>query len=425
VERARWGFTAAGIARRLARRWRLPAWLADVVSHLGLPAETAQGLGTDPLLLRSVQLAVALVEKAHGGLHLEVGSPADTLAKELGLTADDLSEIHHSSHAVHSPAHWQPPASMPLLRDLLALAAENRRLADSPVLERLECDVDQLQRALGEQRASETRRLLAQKLNTLAEFAAGAGHEINNPLAVISGQAQYLLVHEADPDRQKSLQKIIGQTQRVHEILTELMQFARPGKPQKQRVNLGSLIREVAITLGDLAGQRQVRLVCPEPEPPVAVHADPRQVRNALTSLLRNAIEAAPPEGWAGVQVHALAADVVELWVEDSGSGLTPAQRENMFDPFYSGRQAGRGRGLGLPTAWRLARENGGDVVYCDRTERPTRFVLSLPRVPEPMAAAHTNGNGHHPSASPPLLPEPTNGHVNENSTAPTPVAES
>ena len=93
------------------------------------------------------------------------------------------------------------PSTIPLLRDLLIVAAENRRLTDASVLDRLEADVDHLHRALEEQRASETLRLQGQKLATLAEFAAGAGHEINNPLAVISGQAQYLLGHEADPAR--------------------------------------------------------------------------------------------------------------------------------------------------------------------------------------------------------------------------------
>ena len=69
------------------------------------------------------------------------------------------------------------------------------------------------------------------KLEALAEFAAGAAHEINNPLAVISGQAQYLLGHEAETVRQQSLQKIISQVQRIHLVLTELMQLrARAGR---------------------------------------------------------------------------------------------------------------------------------------------------------------------------------------------------
>ena len=167
-------------------------------------------------------------------------------------------------------------------------------------------------------------RLQTDKLETLAEFAAGAGHEINNPLAVISGQAQYLLGYESDPGRQKALQTIIGQTQRIHDLLTELMQFARPAKPHKRPIDVGSLMREVTVALGDLAAQRQVRLVSPEPEHPLMLNADPRQLRTALTCLLRNAIEAAPPEGWAGVRVQTPTTDRLELLIEDSGPGPAP-----------------------------------------------------------------------------------------------------
>jgi signal transduction histidine kinase len=73
------------------------------------------------------------------------------------------------------------------------------------------------------------------------------------------------------------------------------------------------------------------------------------------------------------------------VFVEDSGPGPAPEQRPHLFDPFYSGRSAGRGRGLGLPLAWRLARQQGGDVsLEPARPGQPTRFVLSLPRHAHP-----------------------------------------
>jgi signal transduction histidine kinase len=202
------------------------------------------------------------------------------------------------------------------------------------------------------------------------------------------------MANEQDPARQRCLQTIVGQTQRVHEILRELMQFARPGRPQKRNLDPASLIREASIALGGLAEQRRVRLVCPEPEVDFGICADGRQVQVALTSLLRNAIEAAPAEGWAGVRVEANRPDFLDLVVEDSGPGPTPAQQEHMYDPFYSGRSAGRGRGLGLPTAWRLARENGGSVTFDELSTGPTRFVLSLPRA---VAANgfHSPDDGH------------------------------
>jgi len=69
----------------------------------------------------------------------------------------------------------------------------------------------------------------------------------------------------------------------------------------------------------------------------------------------------------------------VSVVVEDSGPGPTALDREHLFDPFYSGRRAGRGSGLGLPTAWQLARQHGGDVRFDASETGPTRFVLTLP----------------------------------------------
>src|SRR5205807_2370784 len=158
-------------------------------------------------------------------------------------------------------------------------------------------------------------------------------HEINNPLAVISGQAQYLLAHEQDPPRRRALQTITGQAQRIHQILTDLMQFARPATPRRQALDAAGLMRDVAESLQGLANDRKVRLVCAEPPAPVAVHADPSQARTALACLLRNALEAAPAEGWAGVRVEVGGAGAVALIVEDNGNGPAPGDREHVFAP--------------------------------------------------------------------------------------------
>jgi signal transduction histidine kinase len=414
TECQRWGFDQAAIGRRLARRWALPAWLSTIVGHLALPVDIAEGLGADRELFRLVQLAVGLAQGRQSLLRLDVGKQPQEIAVDLGLSAADLDELQKGESFARAEPHIRAEdrlggslalpttddsTSVSLLQELLALAEENRRLAECPVLERLEREMDELHQALARQRASEISRLQTAKLCTLAEFAAGAGHEINNPLAVISGQAQYLLGHlqiadceapqeGSDPAPQnmssalveKALRTIIGQAQRIHEMLTQLMQFARPARPQKRMLDLNNLIREVVIELRDLADQRRVRLECPESDLPLRIQADPRQLHMALTCLLRNAIEAAPPDGWAGIRLTTPTADPLEILVEDNGTGPTPQQLEHIFDPFYSGRQAGRGRGLGLPTAWRLAREHGGDVSFEAQAHGPTRFILSLPR---------------------------------------------
>jgi signal transduction histidine kinase len=438
VERHHWGLDQAALGRRLARRWGLPPWLSAVVGYLGLPPEDARRCGGSPDLFAVVRLAVALARRGGAALRLAAGAVPEESAAALGLAPaalDDLAGAEtDKGPRTKDEKSGIGPSQVPLLTDLLALAAENRRLRDVPTLRRGEAEADTLADALQEARAGEAERLRAQKLASLAEFAAGAGHEINNPLAVISGQAQFLLnklraprprvltsVHgtaegekgrEGEGEREDgtvspspslplspsleeaepALRKIVEQAQRIHQILRELMQFARPPRPHAELFDVGDLVHEVATYLGDLAAHRRVRMVVSRPEHPVALCADLGQVRTALTCLLRNAVEAAPADGWAGVRLETPGPDVVEIVVEDNGPGPPPQQREHLFDPFYSGRSAGRGRGLGLPTAWRLARQHGGDVGFVSLPDGPTRFVLRLPR--ESATLPTSNGNG-------------------------------
>jgi signal transduction histidine kinase len=408
VQRRHWGRDQAAIGRRLARRWRLPAWLAPVVGHPDLPVETARTVGADVTLFRTVQLAIAGVEREQRALCLLAGVNVEACGVPPIVFQEEATPVQAANDCAPAsvraswpagrrarPPRWVNPKTVPLLCDLLVLAAENRRSRSTPVLAGLEQEVDALHRALQEVLAGEEERLRVRKLAALAELAAGAGHEINNPLAVISGQAQYLLHHESEPARQQALQTIVAQAQRIHEILSELRQFARPAPPQKQPLDLLALVHDVFACLAEFAAQRQVQLLCPLPQHTAHLRGDPRQLHVALSCLVRNGIEAAPADGWVSVRVEACEPEAVHVIVEDSGPGPLPAQCEHLFDPFYSGRQAGRGRGLGLPTAWRLAREHGGDVYFDADPGGPTRFVLTLP--------GSDQGSGERRGVSPPI----------------------
>jgi two-component system NtrC family sensor kinase len=126
-----------------------------------------------------------------------------------------------------------------------------------------------------------------------------------------------------------------------------------------------------------LADKRQVQLQEPEALPVQSLLVDAGQIRTVLTALLRNAVEAPPPAGWARLGVDQPPDGGLTFVVEDSGPGPGPADREHLFDPFYCGRKAGRGQGLGLATAWQLARLHDGEVRF--QGDGPTRFLLVLP----------------------------------------------
>jgi signal transduction histidine kinase len=191
-----------------------------------------------------------------------------------------------------------------------------------------------------------------------------------------------LLNSETDEERQAALESIMRQVQRIHGILTDLMQFARPGRTARHPLCLRQVVHAVTDELATLAEERQVDLRSEEIETSARVLGDARQIQSALAALVRNGLEAATPDGWVRIRAERPRPDHVDLVVEDSGPGPDPIQSQHMFDPFYSGRTAGRGRGLGLPTAWRLAREHGGDVRFVPLPDGPTRFVMSLPVIP-------------------------------------------
>ncbi|HVL13906.1 MAG TPA: HAMP domain-containing sensor histidine kinase [Gemmata sp.] len=379
-----WGLDQAAVARRLASRWRLPAWVATTVGCLTLPLRVAGPLVPYRDLFAIVQLAVMEAEAATTSFGLTHGADRAALLGRLRVDPDTL--------APHEPAAGPQPAAagsgldpdphrVPLVRNLLRMAAESRRRNGPALVARLEEQVDHLHRVAAELGEQAGARLRDAKLAGLAELAAGAGHEINNPLAVISGTAQRLLRWEDDPDRRDSLQVIVRQTHRIAGILRDLMTFARPPRPHARAFTAAELLAALTTELSGLAEDRRALLEVEESPAGIMLEGDPGQLGEAVRAVVRNAIEASPPDGWVKVAVASPDDSCeVTITVEDSGPGLSGEVAEHAFDPFYCGRSAGRGRGLGLSTAWQLVRQNGGDLSYQPDADSPTRFVFTLRR---------------------------------------------
>ncbi|MBS0263083.1 MAG: HAMP domain-containing histidine kinase [Planctomycetes bacterium] len=204
------------------------------------------------------------------------------------------------------------------------------------------------------------------KLRALAEFAAGAGHEINNPVATIVGYAQQLMVGESDPDRRQALATIGAQAYRIRDMIGDVMLFARPPAPNPESVNAASAIREVVEKLADVVEDARANVQL-ELSDQATVYADPTQFRIVISAVFRNALEALPAGGGGHVQIVAKTTAAqgrgwTQITITDNGRSLSDDDREHLFDPFYSGRQAGRGLGFGLPKAWRIVTVHGGQI---------------------------------------------------------------
>lgn len=301
-------------------------------------------------------------------------------------------ECHRSSDV----RAWQPSAAEGLQRrrqaarellaaDVLAACGDawehgepspvDRQVADvCQVLLRRMARLESLERDFEEQ-------LRRAKLAALRELAYGASHEINNPLANIASRSQLLLRDESDPQRRRSLATIHGQAMRAHEMIADMMLFAKPPRPDRQQVDLRELLRAWAehfrLNLpATIAFQCEALMHGEDRE--MTVRLDREQVYVAWDAIARNAVEAMEGSGQLTVRVESLdRLDVTDavisqesgvangwVWVvfEDSGPGLSDRAREHLFDPFFSGREAGRGLGFGLSKAWRIAELHGGAI---------------------------------------------------------------
>jgi hypothetical protein len=227
------------------------------------------------------------------------------------------------------------------------------------------------------------RRLEHEKLESLKELAYGASHEINNPLANIAARAQTLLEDEADPERRRKLTAIRRQAMRAHEMIADLMLFARPPKLEIADADLRQIVRQVVDDHQELASERSIELACEIGETPIAVQVDTTQLAVAIAAVVTNAIEAVGQDGHVTVVAREWiegGARLAEVVARDDGPGISETVRQHLFDPFFSGREAGRGLGFGLSKCWRIVTDHGGSVVVNNVAGGGAEFTIALPQ---------------------------------------------
>lgn len=236
-------------------------------------------------------------------------------------------------------------------------------------------------------------QLEIEKLEAMAELAAGAGHEINNPLAVISGRAQLMLRDEDDPGRKRTLASIHAQAHRVHEMISDLMLFGRPPELQSRTIDVLQLMEDLTTELSTVAESRRIRITTAAQAQHLWADADPVQLTVALRAITDNAVEAIGEGGQIHLEGRMIESasdhasqpvDGIEITIRDDGPGIAPDVRRHLFDPFFSGRSAGRGLGFGLTKCWQIVNAHGGQVEVNSEPGSGTEFRVTLPAVAQP-----------------------------------------
>ncbi len=246
-------------------------------------------------------------------------------------------------------------------------------------------------RRLQEKLADANRRLVAtqeqlteaESLARLGRLTAGAAHEMNNPLAIIRGRAQVLGEAARSDEARRSVRAIEDASARLSDLISGLHFFADPPAPEKRATDLTDLLSR---TVSEVKRDRQsrdlecspVKLTVLGPLPPAYV--DPTQLGAVVTEMLQNAMDAAPRE-FVELRAETREPDGrLCISVVDSGRGMDAETQRRAFEPFFSRRPSGRGAGLGLSKAHRLAEQHGGRLELESVESEGTVARLVIPR---------------------------------------------
>ncbi len=211
--------------------------------------------------------------------------------------------------------------------------------------------------------ASELHR---QKQEAIYQFAYGLSHELNNPLANIATRAGVLAQQASQPQHKILLEAVVANAMRGCEMLGDLMLVARPPKLQYKSTCIDELVTAVVEQARRWASSLDIEITL-DVDSKQVLQLDAMAMREAMWALLRNALEAMPDGGTANVSVTDLDTSRVCIEIADQGGSLSRAALEYCFDPYYSGREAGRGLGLGLAKTLRIIELHQGELSLTNR----------------------------------------------------------
>jgi signal transduction histidine kinase len=247
-------------------------------------------------------------------------------------------------------------------------------------------DITDLVEAKRQAEESQRRSLGSAKLAAIGEMAAGIAHEINNPLAIISGKAYGLrrrLKHEKLSESVRifdDLTKIEDTTSRISKIIQGLRSFSRDAENDPlTAVSANSLISQTLDLCQSRFAGRGVELKVLRPTVDFSFLAQDVQLSQVLLNLLNNSFDAVCDTAGSWIEIKASESNgQVEFRVTDSGLGIDELTRSRMFNPFFTTKEVGKGTGLGLSVSLGIAAKHNGTLIY-DELSKHTSFVLRLP----------------------------------------------
>ena len=337
-----------------------------------------------------------------GALELMKTNPSDVVVLDVKMPGmDGLSVLDHllSGHPASQVIMLTGQASAAdgvagIKRgafDYLAKPVEIEHLAEKirQAWERSQARARQEQDELYRQEMRK-RLAAAERLASLGTLAAGVAHEINNPLAIIHQGASWLQARLAkqeglDPKSRdeavNALGKMLTAVDRARQITHQLLNFAKKEEWDLREMNLAELAQDAA-RLAQGEADSAGAVICLEGcDQPVNLYADPAALRRVLANIIDNAVKASARGGRITLELSEQGDEAV-IRVSDQGEGIPRENLQRIFEPFFSTRPPGQGKGLGLSVSRNLIEKLGGRIEVDSRPGRGSVFELHLPKQP-------------------------------------------
>ncbi|MDQ3321371.1 MAG: ATP-binding protein [Acidobacteriota bacterium] len=217
------------------------------------------------------------------------------------------------------------------------------------------------------------------RLAAVGRVAAGLAHEIRNPLGAMRGAIQVLQSTTPPESSHSSLMEIIlRESDRLNKIITNFLTYARPRVGNFSEIDVREAVNDTFMLLKHSPDIKENHCLETDlPEKPVTIFADPTQLKQIFWNLARNSILAMPDGGALKIKLEEIAGERIRILFEDNGCGMSPAQVEQLFEPFSTSTTGGTG--LGLSIVYQIIRDHSGTINVRSRENAGTTITVELP----------------------------------------------
>ncbi|KAB2834754.1 MAG: PAS domain-containing protein [Candidatus Brocadia sp.] len=306
----------------------------------------------------------------------ETGKPQQTIKWEIS----NDGKKHFMEHFAFPIAEKEGAVeyTVEIFRDI----TERKLLEEEREQQRLELGkrIRELRHAYEELKSLQNQLLQAEKMASIGLLASSLAHELDTPLATISGYCE-LLAEEIHADHVLVRVKTISdQVMKCQKTIRSLLDFSRKSNSERKLCNIHPLINSILslvehrliihkIKLHTLF-DKQIPLVC----------VDGNQIQQVILNLMNNAVDALPQGGEIFIKTKVnREAKSVELIFEDNGIGIPRENQRHIFSPFFTTKDPGKGTGLGLSICKNIIATHGGTIILENRDGKGTKFIISLP----------------------------------------------